>query len=75
MSSPSYLGLKSAPIWTVLVRSSVLICTALASSAALKAPGMEGMAGPVEEDGALRHNSPSSTAVTMMAAVRYEPFS
>jgi hypothetical protein len=65
MSSLSYLGLKLAPIWTVLVGSSALIWMTLASSIALKAPDMEGMAGLAKESGALRHSSFSSAAATM----------
>jgi hypothetical protein len=36
MSSLSYSGFKPAPIWTILVGFLESICTALASSAALK---------------------------------------
>jgi hypothetical protein len=68
MSLPSYLGLKSAPIWMVLVGSSALIYAALASLAALKVPYEEGMAGLVEEGSALRHISLSSVTATAVAA-------
>jgi hypothetical protein len=64
MSSPSYLGLKMAPIWMVWARSSASICTALASSATLKASDEEGMAGPVEEGSVLRHSSLSVVTAT-----------
>jgi hypothetical protein len=39
-SSLSYLGSRVAPIFTVLARSPASICTALASSATLKALAM-----------------------------------
>jgi hypothetical protein len=68
MSSSSYLGLKTAPIWTVLAGSSPSICTALASLAALKALIKEGMAGPIKEGGVLRHNSLSLAPATAVAA-------
>jgi hypothetical protein len=68
MSSPSYLGLKPALIWMVLAGSSTLICTALASSIALKLLDMEGMAGLVEEGGALRQNSFRSAAMIATVA-------
>jgi hypothetical protein len=57
MSSPSYLGLKSTLIWTVLSRSSSSICTTLVSLATLKVLEVECIAGLVEEGGALRHSS------------------
>jgi hypothetical protein len=60
LRSPSYLGLKPVPIRMVLTKSSVSICTALASSAALKASDKEGMVELVEEGGVLRHKSVSS---------------
>jgi hypothetical protein len=47
-SSLSYLGLKLAPNWMVLAGSMASICMALASSAALKVPGMGGMAGLIK---------------------------
>jgi hypothetical protein len=49
----------------ILAGSSASICTALASSAALKVPDEGGMAGPVKIDGSRRLSSLSSTAVTM----------
>jgi hypothetical protein len=67
MSLPSYLVLKPALIWMVLVRSSASICTTLASSSAL-VPDMESMARLVKESGALRHNTFSSVVVTMVVA-------
>jgi hypothetical protein len=68
MSSSSYLGLKPAPIWIVLVKSSTSIQMALAFSATLKASDMEGMAGLAKEGSALRHNSFNSVAVTTIVA-------
>jgi hypothetical protein len=64
---PSYLVLKLVLIWTVLARSSALICMTLASSTALNEPGVEGMVRLVKEGGALRHNSFSSAAATRLA--------
>jgi hypothetical protein len=57
MSSPSYLGFRPAPIWTILVGSSSLICTVLASSTPLKELEEAGMAGLVEGGGTQRHSS------------------
>jgi hypothetical protein len=67
-SSPSYLGLKPAPIWTVWVGSSTSICTALASSATLKVSNEEGMVRPIEKGGLLRHSSLSSVVATVATA-------
>jgi hypothetical protein len=68
MSSPSYLGFRLAPIWTVLAGSSTSIYTALASSATLKALDDAGMVGPVKGGDTWRHNSLSLVVVTMVAA-------
>jgi hypothetical protein len=57
MSSSSYLGLKSTPIWKVLIGSSVSIWMALASSEALQVSDMESMAELAKEGVVLRHNS------------------
>jgi hypothetical protein len=57
MSSSSYLGLKPTPIWKVLIRSSVSIWMALASSEALQVSDMESMAELAKEGVVLRHSS------------------
>jgi hypothetical protein len=51
-----------------MAESLASICTALATSTALKVSDVEGMAGLVEEGHALRHNSFSSAVVTAVAA-------
>jgi hypothetical protein len=68
MSSPSYLGFRSASISMVLVRSSTSICMALASSAVFKALDEVGMARLVEVGSTQRHSSLSSTMVTAAVA-------
>jgi hypothetical protein len=55
-SSPSYLGFRLFPIWTVLVGSSMSICIYLASSTALKVLDEVGMVRLVEGGGTRRHN-------------------
>jgi hypothetical protein len=50
-SSLSYLGSRLAPIYMVLAGSLSLICMALVSSAALKAPDVGGMAGLCSAEG------------------------
>jgi hypothetical protein len=52
----------------VLARSSVSICTTLACSVVLMALDEDGMVGPIEVGGTQRHNSLSSTMVTVVAA-------
>jgi hypothetical protein len=64
----SYLGFKSAPIWTVLAGSLDSICTALASLTALKALDEEGMAGPDDAVVVWRLSSLNSAPVTTVVA-------
>jgi hypothetical protein len=66
MSSPSYLGVKLAPIWTVLAGSSVSICTTIASSATLKTPDEGGMAKSGSTEVAWRLISLYSAMMTVM---------
>jgi hypothetical protein len=68
MSSLSYLGSRVAPIYTVLVGSMASICTALASSAALKASDVGGMARPSGTEGTHWLSTLNSVVVTMASA-------
>jgi hypothetical protein len=60
-----------APIWTVLIRSTMSISMALAPSVTLKVSGMEGLIGLVKEDDALTHNSVATTAVVANSILLY----
>jgi hypothetical protein len=68
MSSLSYLGSRVAPIYTVFVGSPALICTALVSSSALKAPTMGEMAGPSDTEGTRRLSSLNLVTTTTTVA-------
>jgi hypothetical protein len=68
MSSLFYLGFKPTPIGMVLVGSSALICMALVSLAALKAPNDGGMAGPSNAYGTQKLSSLNSTVATAAVA-------
>jgi hypothetical protein len=67
-SSLSYLGSKLAPIYMVLAGSPTSICTALASSAALKVPDIRGMAGLSSAEGTQKLSSLNSVVTTIEAA-------
>jgi ethanolamine utilization microcompartment shell protein EutL len=64
----SYLGSKLASICTVLVGSPASICMALASSIALKALDVGGMAGLSDAKGTQRLSSLNLTMATTEAA-------
>jgi hypothetical protein len=66
MSSFSYLGSKLALICMIFVGSLTSICMALASSAALKAPDVGGMAKLSGIKGTRRLSSLSSVVVTIV---------
>jgi hypothetical protein len=66
-SSLSYLGSRRAPIGTVLAGSPASICMTLASSAALKAPDVGGMAKLSGAEGTWRLSSLNSVAMTAVA--------
>jgi hypothetical protein len=68
MTSLSYLGSKLAMICMVLARSPASICTALASSAALKAPNVGGMVGLSGTEDTQRLSSLSLVMATAVAA-------
>jgi hypothetical protein len=68
MSSLSYLGSSVAPICRVLAWSPASICMALASSVALKALAVRGMAGRSSVEGTRRLSSLSSAAATTTIA-------
>jgi hypothetical protein len=73
-NSLSYLGSKLAPICTVLAGSSISICTTLVSSAALKMPDVEGMAGLSDAVGTRRlisRNLATATAVDASLMMSY----
>jgi hypothetical protein len=71
-SSLSYLGSKLAPIHTVLVESSMPICTTLASLSVLKMPGVGGIQG-LSGVAAKRRLSSLSSAMATAAAASSRP--
>jgi hypothetical protein len=76
--SLSYLGFKPSLIWTVLAGSSASICTALASTTALKASDEGGIAGLGDDEVAWRLSSLNSVVATVAAAssmLSYSQFS
>jgi Fe2+ transport system protein B len=68
MSLLSYLGSELTPICMVLARSPTLICTALASSVALKESDVGGMARLSGTEGTRGLSSLNSAMVTIVAA-------